>query len=74
MHNFGKYVASENDAALSCKRLGAVFARTQESKSQRRNFEQAKSIIATEKSVGLRAFRIREVLSSILSPNMSCHE
>jgi len=74
MHNFGKYVASENDAALLCKLLGTVCARTQESNSQRRDFEQAKSNIADGKSVGPRALRIREVLNSILSPYTSCHE
>jgi hypothetical protein len=74
IRNFGNYVTSENDAALLCKRLGTVWARKQESQSQRRDFEQAKSNIAAEKSVGLQAFRIREVISSILSPNMSYHE
>lgn len=74
MRNFGNYVTSENDAALLCKRLGTICARTQELQSQMRDFEQAKSNIAAEKSVGLQALRIREVLSSILSPNMSYRE
>jgi hypothetical protein len=67
IHNFGKYVTSVNDAVLLCKPLATVCARTQESESQKKEFEEAKSNIAAEKSVGLRALRIREVLSSILS-------
>jgi len=40
----------------------------------RRDIEQAKSNIAAEKSVGPQARRIREVFSSIQSPNIGCHE
>jgi len=74
MYNFGKYVTSENVAASLCKRLGTVCARTQEPKSQRRDFDQGKPNIAAGKSVGPQACRILEVFSSILSPNIGCHE
>jgi hypothetical protein len=74
MRKLRKYVTPENDAASLYKHLSRVCARTQEPKSQRKEFEQAKANIETEESVGLLVLRIEEVLGSVPSPYVGYHE